>query len=342
MIERLDHHGSNIYSQFGEDGVIAHVFDRIGAQHSVAVEFGAGDGLSCSNTAHLWKDLGWHGFLVEPDDERFDDLTRNTADHNTTCVQSFVTPTGPTSIAELLAARGVTDVDFMSIDIDGNDYRILEHLACRPRVITIEFNPTVPPHVDIRQQGESECFGASLLALTRLAERLGYGFIGATYCNAFLVNKDEAAAFAGYETRLPVLFPPEQYSYAVTDQIGRAVLVGNPLPWEAKEPFVLPLITEETLMPPTNSVAELRRGFQSEWGSCNSYTTRDFAATTPELWASHLRYVLSGRPNLVFLDMTGESTNTIEFYIACAETLDYRAVRVGDVVGLINNQEESL
>lgn len=65
MKVKLSGFQNNHYSQFGEDGCVDHIFSRIGIQSKTAVEFGAGDGLNCSNTAHLWRDREWTGLLVE-------------------------------------------------------------------------------------------------------------------------------------------------------------------------------------------------------------------------------------------------------------------------------------
>jgi hypothetical protein len=65
---KLSDFGFNEYSQFGEDGMIDEALKRIGVRSSRCVEFGAGDGLSCSNTANLWHN-GWKAVLVEASSE---------------------------------------------------------------------------------------------------------------------------------------------------------------------------------------------------------------------------------------------------------------------------------
>lgn len=321
---------NDTWTHDGEAGAINHIFERIGVGSRTAVEFGAGDGLSWSNTARLWRDEGWKALLIEPDPQRFAELEGNALPFDTICRQGFVQPDGPDSIAEILQDYGDIDVvDFMSIDIDGNDHFILQSLACRPRVLVVEFNPTVPPHVDIRQAQLGESFGASLLAIVRLGQSRGYRFVGATRCNAFFVVEEEAAPFDGYETDINVLFPREQYTYAVSDYQGRVALVGQPLPWDAKEPYVLPLDASTNVMPVTNSPQHLRRGFESLWGSA-------WWLTPDGLSAAKLEELLGGtRPRLVCIDLSTAAPQSFDWMYGSAAAHRYRAITYGPVLGLI-------
>jgi hypothetical protein len=53
---------NNVYSQNGEDGIIQELILRmeISLENGWAVEFGAWDGMYCSNTFLLVKDHAWH------------------------------------------------------------------------------------------------------------------------------------------------------------------------------------------------------------------------------------------------------------------------------------------
>lgn len=305
MSRRLDSYGRNTYSQFGEDGVISHLLDVIGIEHRVCVEFGAADGISCSNTARLWRDQEWKALLVEPAHDRYEELEGNAGPFDTICRRAFVTPTGPTSIAALLAQHDIDGIDVMSVDVDGDDFLIVEALECRPRILAVEFNPTIPPHLDIHPRTLGSTLGSSALALVRLGESMGYRFVGATYCNVFFVDQPIAEpftghnAFAGYETDLTVLFPPTGYTYAVTDFYGRVMLAGEPMPWQPTVPYVSTdaLDASGTLTPVTQNPQEIRRGFESLWGPAAWIPA---AGLNPE----NLTRALGSRPQLVCVDLT--------------------------------------
>lgn len=335
-MKSLGNFRDDIYSQFGEDGCIRHIFEQIGVKDGVAVEFGASDGLSSSNTAHLWRDEDWTAFLVEADHERYCALGENITDNVDAC-EAYVTPTGLSSIASLMAGYTIAPVDFMSIDVDGDDYAILAALEVRPRVICVEFNPTVPPHMELRQAGLGGMFGASLLAFVRLAPKLGYRFVGATYCNAFLVLESEAEPFDGYECDPTVLFSPEAFTYAVSDFAGRTVLCGSPLPWGARDPYVLPL-TPGDIAPITSNVHQIRRGFESWWGPALWLTPNDLAAETVLLSHNKFRALLKGPLICVDLSSFGNIRQG-DWMRKEAVSIGYRPLACGPVLGLIRRKE---
>ena len=73
--EELREHERRVYSQGGEDGVIAHLFSCIGTTNRYFVEFGAWDGRHLSNTANLRLHAGWTGLLLDGDASRRDKTT---------------------------------------------------------------------------------------------------------------------------------------------------------------------------------------------------------------------------------------------------------------------------
>ena len=220
----LNDFAADVYSQFGEDGIIAHVFDLVGTTTKFCVEFGAWDGEKCSNTANLWKN-GWRATLIEGDAERYAVLAEQP---NVTAINAWVNSCGSNSIDNLLADH---DVDFMSIDIDGNDYWVWRHMETRPRVLCIEHNPTVPPHINVKQDDGQLGFGASAAALIELAAHKDYFFIGMTHGNCFFVVAELAEHFKDYERDPRNLKSYSDLTYVVTDYSGHAGLVGPELPW---------------------------------------------------------------------------------------------------------------
>src|SRR5207302_7194236 len=91
-----------------------------------------------------------------------------------------------------------------SIDIDGNDYHVWEKISdYEPKVVCIEFNPTVPAEVDFVQHADPHLKqGASLLALSRLGKAKGYELISVLTSNAFFVKAEYFPRF-GIEDNSP-------------------------------------------------------------------------------------------------------------------------------------------
>jgi hypothetical protein len=216
----------NIHSQFGEDGILEELFRLIGVRWSTCIEFGAWDGLHLSNTLHLWRSLGWKALLIEGDPKKYRDLLKSTAGHpQAHSLNRMVTPSGAGRIENLIEESGFPkDIDLLSIDIDGDDIYILESLkTIRPRVIVVEYNPTIPAHLDVRQSC-GEYFGASALALHKVARTKGYRLAHATQVNLFFVHESEFAKLGFPEPELRDVVPRDHVTYLITSYNGTAFL----------------------------------------------------------------------------------------------------------------------
>jgi hypothetical protein len=221
----------NYFSQFGEDGVIAEILRRIDTRERTCIEFGAWDGLHLSNTAHLWQRLGWQALLIEGHPDRYRELVANTRPFpRVTTLCRMVTPAGPGSLENLLTESGFPrDIDVLSIDIDGDDIYVLEGLThIRPRLVVIEFNPTIPAHLEVRQQ-RGEYFGASALAIAKVARGKGYRLAHATQVNLFFVHETAWEKLGIQEPDLQAILPRENLTYLITSYDGRAFLSQKPV-----------------------------------------------------------------------------------------------------------------
>jgi hypothetical protein len=146
---RLNRFEAKVYSQNGEDGVIAEIFRRIGTTNRFFAEFGAADG-SENNTVLLLRQ-GWSGQWVEGDPEIADRARTNFApevgEGRLVVTQAFITAE---NADELLAEGGAPEeLDLFSLDIDRNDYHVWKAIErYRPRVIMMEYNSIFPPGTD--------------------------------------------------------------------------------------------------------------------------------------------------------------------------------------------------
>lgn len=128
----------NKYSQRGDDGIIQKIFEVLNISKGYFIEFGAWDGIELSNCKKLY-DEGWSGCFIESNEKRFEDLRNNYKDNdNIKCLNYLVSPTGDTSLDEIILRHDLPEIDFLSIDVDGDDYEILESLKVKPRVICVE------------------------------------------------------------------------------------------------------------------------------------------------------------------------------------------------------------
>eukprot|EP00522_Entomoneis_paludosa_P008806 CAMPEP_0172449018 /NCGR_PEP_ID=MMETSP1065-20121228/7856_1 /TAXON_ID=265537 /ORGANISM="Amphiprora paludosa, Strain CCMP125" /LENGTH=743 /DNA_ID=CAMNT_0013200617 /DNA_START=37 /DNA_END=2268 /DNA_ORIENTATION=+ len=218
---------NNLTSQNGEDGILDYLFSNVfrsddnSNQHKTrwCVDVGAWDGVHWSNTHSLLTQkttttgqANWRGILVEANDEKFQQLQALHQPLGNICLPVTVSAQrqSPSSLAFILKQQQQkmqqndpestsneaipNGFDFLCIDIDGMDYwvlvDVLEHSDFRPKVICIEFNPTMPSDLIYipppPQTGESR-HGTSLAALVELCQTHNYVLVETTLYNAFFV-----------------------------------------------------------------------------------------------------------------------------------------------------------
>jgi hypothetical protein len=207
----LSSYQSNIFSQFGEDGVIREILQRISLMTKLnfwCVEFGAWDGLHLSNTSNLIKEQGYKAVLIEGNKKRVTQLCQNFPEESVVKIQRFVQFEGEDSLDNILSSTQIPfDFDFLSIDIDGNDYHIFQSLQnYTPKVICIEFNPTIPNMIDYVNPRDFKIKkGSSAKSLVRLANSKGYRLVASTKANLFFVHANFADSVIDFPTSLEEL-----------------------------------------------------------------------------------------------------------------------------------------
>ena len=184
----------NLTSQYGEDGVIEKVFSLLGATNKYCVEFGAWDGQLYSNVYNLLTNRGWSGTLIEGNAGKFSDLQRTYAGRSDLKLVNRLVDLGANRLDEILAAANAPATpDLMSIDVDGMDWHIWRSLArFRPRVVIVEFNPSIPNDVlFVQDENFSFNHGCSLRALVALAKEKRYELAVTTDRNAFFIEASD-------------------------------------------------------------------------------------------------------------------------------------------------------
>jgi FkbM family methyltransferase len=209
----------DVTSQCGEDGIIPQIFEIIGYGSKWCVEFGAWDGKHFSNTYNLIANGDWSGVLIEGSEKKFPDLVETYAGNpRAVCVRGIVQPqAGKDSLDDHLGRTPIPKAfDLLSIDIDGNDYHVWDSLTeFRPRIVIIEFNPTIPNDiVFIQDRDMSLNHSSSLLALVELGKAKGYELVCVSRWNAIFVVAEEFPKF-GIARNAPddLHFPPREGKY---------------------------------------------------------------------------------------------------------------------------------
>ena len=206
-----------VFSQNGEDGIIQYLLTKIAVDTPTFVEIGVED-YSESNTRFLLMNNYWHGLIIDAGTQHLNYLRHHNLgwQFNIDAVSTFVTCA---NINDVLRNAGISgDIGLLSIDIDGNDYWVLDAVnAISARIVVVEYNSvfgptaavTVPYNPAFRRSQahySNLYYGASLCALATLMEQKGYGLVGSNRAgnNAFFLRNDVLGD-------IPTVTPAESY-----------------------------------------------------------------------------------------------------------------------------------
>lgn len=187
VVESVVGAARNVYSQFGEDGIIEAIFDRIGIANKWCFECGAANGLFLSNTRRLIES-GWNGILVEQSEPEFKELEQNSPD--TININATLVQEGKYAADNIiLEAGGDADMDLFSLDIDGQEFYILNSMhAVRPRVIIVEHDPLIENTDFVPQPGGTGQAGA--MAIQKMLAAKLYWPICQTFSNTIAIKNE--------------------------------------------------------------------------------------------------------------------------------------------------------
>jgi len=220
-----------VFSQWGEDGLIQYLLRHVPIDRQIFVEFGV-ENYTQSNTRFLLTNNHWSGLIIDGSSENIDYVRHDPIywATNLKAEHAFITRE---NINELMSRNGVTgDIGLLSVDIDGNDYWVLEAIdVISPRIIICEYNSLFGPTAKVTTPYDPSFtrgaahfskvyYGASISALNALAMRKGYSLVAsnADGNNAFFARSDSLGG-------LSVLTPQEAYVRAqfreFLDETGR-------------------------------------------------------------------------------------------------------------------------
>jgi hypothetical protein len=194
-----------VASQWGEDGIIEWLCQKLHGISRSFIEFGV-ESFAEANTRFLIENRGWRGLVMDGNGEYMRGLRDQALywRHDLTAVPGFITAE---NINTLITENGFAgELGILSVDIDGNDYWVLDAIDCvNPAIIICEINGvfgdlraiTVPYRPDFTRMDahySGQYFGCSIAAARMVCERRGYSFIGTNSngVNAFFVRTDIA------------------------------------------------------------------------------------------------------------------------------------------------------
>ena len=203
-IKNLSDVDYKFFSQTGEDGIIDYLLYSLNIKIPKFVEIGVGD-YSESNTRYIFEKNCCKGMIIDKNHNLKNKVSKVVKlwRGDLTIVETKVTSK---NIADILFSNNfASNVDILSLDIDGIDYWIIDTLPEEfSKVVVVEYNSifgsnlevTIPniDNFDRKKYHYSYlCYGASLKALVKLMKRKKYVFVGTNIAchNAFFVLESE-------------------------------------------------------------------------------------------------------------------------------------------------------
>lgn len=201
--ENLKDYEFKVFSQTGEDGIIQFLIRNILVRNKIFVEFGV-QNYTESNTRFLLQNDNWSGMVIDGSQKNINYIKNDPIywRYNLKAECAFI---DCENINTLIKDNGISgDIGLLSVDIDGNDYWVWKAIDCiNPCIVICEYNSVFGPSAKITVPYDKKFYrtnahysnlyyGASISALSHLAEKKSYSLIGAnkTGNNIFFVRKD--------------------------------------------------------------------------------------------------------------------------------------------------------
>jgi hypothetical protein len=191
-----------VFSQFGDDGIIQWLINYLDITNKTFVEFGVEKYIE-SNTRFLLFNDKWRGLVIDGEEQNVNYIKNDVVSYffNLQSIASFITKDNINNLIE--SKNFKNDLGLLSIDIDGNDYWIWQSLEnINPVIVISEYNAefglnpwTIPYKEDFVWDKINNMYywGTSLTSLCDLADQKGYSFIGCNSQgnNAYFVRNDK-------------------------------------------------------------------------------------------------------------------------------------------------------
>lgn len=191
-----------VFSQFGEDGIIQYLVNNLKITNKIFIEFGV-ENYEEANTRFLLENNNWSGLIIDSSNENISHIKKQNYywRNKLIAIREFVSPENINEIIKKNQFNG--NIGLLSVDIDGNDYWVLNAIeVVFPDIIIMEYNANFGsdksltikynPNFKRAETGINKLiYGCSLKAASNLCESKGYSlvYVNKNGNNAFFVKK---------------------------------------------------------------------------------------------------------------------------------------------------------
>jgi hypothetical protein len=195
-----------VFSQWGEDGIIEYILSNIPIRNKFFIEFGVEDYIE-ANTRFLMMNRNWSGLVIDGSQKNIELLKKQKIywQYDLQGINQFITKENINEIirAHLSKLNIDDDIGILSVDIDGNDYWVLNEInVINPSIIICEYNSifgnkhslTVPYDKNFNRTKyhySNLYWGASIKAFDSMLSKRGYVYVGSNKqnLNAFFIKR---------------------------------------------------------------------------------------------------------------------------------------------------------
>jgi len=191
-----------IFSQWGEDGIIQYLTKNLDIEHRTFIEFGVETFMEANCRFLMVKDF-WEGMIIDGSAANIAAIEQTQMHwrHPLTAVEAFISRD---NISDIIEKAPFDGLGILSVDIDGVDYYVLDRLGhLRPAIIVVEYNGLFGPVATVsvpysanfqrtKSHHSNLYYGASIAAFDHLLSGRGYSLVGGNSAgnNAFFVRSD--------------------------------------------------------------------------------------------------------------------------------------------------------
>jgi hypothetical protein len=153
-------------------------------------------GASCytgASESEILLEKRWRGIMFECDPNKYPIQKSNMMDKDVIVIPTKVTPD---NILNILKENNVPDGFYLTLDIDGYDYFVLDKILSnyKPQLIVSEINEKIPPNIKFTVKYKEDYFwdgthfyGYSILMLDDLLKKYGYEINTLDFNNIVLI-----------------------------------------------------------------------------------------------------------------------------------------------------------
>ena len=134
--EKLSDYEFQVFSQWGEDGIIQFLVRKLNICSKIFVEFGV-ETYHEANTRFLMMKDNWSGLVIDGSKSNINMIKNQSISwrYSLTAVESFITAENINSIITNNGING--EIGILSVDIDGNDYWVTKAIDCIQPILLI-------------------------------------------------------------------------------------------------------------------------------------------------------------------------------------------------------------